>query len=209
MKVLVAAPYPTMGGMAATQTADLVSALVAGGEEVEVASPMVSAAHHVADLGGVRGALTLARLARRFDRVIVRLDATAFGADAAPPRLIPARLALAAALRRARSVEMQLDRLPARVDRQFARLILASAREVTVAGGEDAAALGRAGIDSNRIRLSDPPRSAAPPASAAGPWRLSVRAESPGGASGRPRPSGRCAHRRRWPDWRTRTQAFL
>jgi hypothetical protein len=175
VKVLVAAPYPTMGGPASTETVALVRDLVAAGDEVEVAAPMVSAAHHVADLGGVRGALTLARLVPRFDRIVVRLDATALAADAAVVRLLPARLALAAALRRAPAVELTLDRVPPRIDRQFARLVLSFAREITVAGGEEVAVIERAGIDAARIRLSDVPRHQATRVTdAAAPWRLSA-----------------------------------
>ena len=175
MKVLVAAPYPTMGGPAAVETMSLVRHLVANGDDVEVASPLVSAAHHIADLGGLRGALSLARLAPRFDRVIVRLDATALAADAAPSWLLPARLALAAALRRVRALDLELDRVPGRIDPQFARLVLSHAREITVTAGEDTAVLGRAGIDAARVRLTDMPRpQAAPGTSTAGPWRLSA-----------------------------------
>ena len=77
MRVLVIADYPPPYGPVVDATVAEVRALRALGHEVEVCSPAPSAAHHHRDLGSVRGLASLVMLARRFDRVLVRLqDAT-------------------------------------------------------------------------------------------------------------------------------------
>ena len=75
--MLVVADYPPPYGPVVDATVAEVRTLRALGHEVEVCSPAPSAAHHHRDLRSVRGLASLVTLARRFDRVLVRLqDAT-------------------------------------------------------------------------------------------------------------------------------------
>src|SRR2546421_85518 len=67
MRILVAAPYPPDPDAAALEAVRTVERFVAQGHEVEVLSPLPSAAGRHAPLAGLRGAVTLARQARRFD----------------------------------------------------------------------------------------------------------------------------------------------
>lgn len=67
MRVLVAAPYPPAPDEAATVALRHVEALVAGGDEVEVISPLPSAAALHGPLAGLAGAWQLARRSRRHD----------------------------------------------------------------------------------------------------------------------------------------------
>jgi hypothetical protein len=170
--VVVAAPYPTMPGPEAAATFRLVRSLVAKGDDVTVVSPSPSAAHHHADPGGPRGAARLARLANGADRLIVRLDAAALGAGADSPRLLPGRLGISAALRRATTAEVRLDRVPSSVSPGFARLVLGPAATVLVSTEEERAALVAAGVDETKVAVEPEPeadeRAVARPAAAMG-----------------------------------------
>ena len=86
MRVLVIADYPPPYGPVVDATVAEVRALRALGHEVEVCSPAPSAAHHHRDLRSVRGLASMLTLARRFDRVLVRLQ----DATPADPRLVRA-----------------------------------------------------------------------------------------------------------------------
>ncbi|MEO6468849.1 MAG: hypothetical protein ABIP21_07090 [Acidimicrobiia bacterium] len=74
VRVLVVADYPPPYGPVVDATVAEVRTLRALGHEVEVCSPAPSAAHHHRDLRSVRGLASLVTLARRFDRVLVRLQ---------------------------------------------------------------------------------------------------------------------------------------
>lgn len=76
MKVLVLADYPPPYGPVADATVAEVRTLRALGHEVEVCSPAPSAAGHHRDLRSARGLASFVALARRFDRVLVRLQDT-------------------------------------------------------------------------------------------------------------------------------------
>ena len=76
MRVLVVADYPPPFGPVVDATLAEVRTLRAGGHEVEVCSPSPSAAHHHRDLRSARGLVSFVALARRFDRVLVRLQDT-------------------------------------------------------------------------------------------------------------------------------------
>ncbi|HEY4375527.1 MAG TPA: glycosyltransferase family 4 protein, partial [Acidimicrobiales bacterium] len=78
MKTLVVAPYPPIRDGIGAYAAQQVRALRRAGHDVEVLSPMPSAAHHHRDLLGPRGALALGRLARGFDRVIIHFHQDVF-----------------------------------------------------------------------------------------------------------------------------------
>lgn len=150
-RVVVAAPYPTMPGPEAAASFALVRRLVAAGEDVTVVSPQPSAAHHHADPGGPRGAAKLARLLRGAEVVHLRLDAAAMAAGSGSRSLLPGRLALGAALRRAARREVRLDRVPATVSRPWARIVLGPADRVLVASEGERAALVAAGVDAAKV----------------------------------------------------------
>ena len=145
-RVLVATPYPTMSGPESAAGFALVQRLAAAGDDVVVVSPRPSAAHHHADAGSPRGAARLASLAGGRDRLVLRLDAAALQSGSDSPRLLPARLALGAAVRRATKTELILDRVPSTVARRWASLVVAPAERVTVASDAERDALVRAGV---------------------------------------------------------------
>ena len=97
---VVYGPYPPLVGEAAAATLDDVRRLLAGGAEVRVVSPAPSAAHDDADLRRPSGAWRFARRGLGADRLVVHLDAALLTSRAYRDQL-PARLALAAALRSA------------------------------------------------------------------------------------------------------------
>ena len=152
-RVLVAAPYPTMGGPEAVATLALVRELVADGDDVMVVSPRPSAAHAHADPGSPRGAAKLASTVAGRARLIVRLDAGALGVGAESPRLLPARVALAAAVRRAPRADVILDRVPDTVAPRWATLVLAPAASVTVATDAERDAIVRAGVAASKVTV--------------------------------------------------------
>lgn len=155
MSVLVYGPYPPSPGHEATETLSLVRSL-AGEHEVVVVSPMPSAAHHHLDAGSPLDALALSRLVAGHERVIVRLDAAGLLAGSDAARLMPGRLALSRALRKARRVELRLDRVPSSVSRRWVSAVVAPAAEVVVASDEERRALVEAGAASGRIRVEQP-----------------------------------------------------
>lgn len=75
VSTLVISPYAPYRDGIATYAVQEVAALRAAGEDVEVLSPLPSAAHHHLVIGSVPGMIRLLRLLRshRFDRVIVQL----------------------------------------------------------------------------------------------------------------------------------------
>lgn len=109
MRILTVGPYPPMRDGIAAYAVQLVSALRAEGHHVEALSPWPSAAHHHADLRQARGVLAMARLARRFDRVIVHHHPDVFYPSPASPVVrLRQGLALALALRSGPSTELRL-----------------------------------------------------------------------------------------------------
>lgn len=152
-RVLVAAPYPTMRGVAAEATFELVRSLVDDGSDVLVASPRPSAAHVVADPGGPRGAAKLASLAAGCDRLIVRLDAAGLRADADPLFALPGRLGLAAALRRVGRADVILDRVPQQLSRRWVSLVLAPAASISVSTDAERDTLVDAGVDASKVAI--------------------------------------------------------
>lgn len=109
MRILVVSPYPPRRDGIAAYAVQQVQRLRADGHHVEVCSPYPSAAHHHLDLAGPRAAAALARLARRFDRVIVHFHPDLFYPDPATPGFRLAEgLALGAAWRAAPDLEVRL-----------------------------------------------------------------------------------------------------
>jgi len=130
-------PYPPMPGPAADATLDGVRRLLAGGCDVRVISPRPSAAHDHADLRRPAGAWRFARFAAGATELVVHLDRELLTSPARRGQL-PARLALAAALRSARH---SVVHLPAGVEpgEGWARLVLRAADEVVSDGADGAA----------------------------------------------------------------------
>jgi hypothetical protein len=181
--VIVAAPYPTMGGPASAATLALVRRLLADGHDVTVVSPRASAAHHHADPVSPRGVARLAGLVAGCDRLVIRLDAQSLAAGTDAPKLLPARLALSAAFRRVPQVDLILDRVPNVLARRWVALVAGRASTVTVATPAEQAALVAAGIDPAKV-LVDP--EIVPPA----PERvLQVMAAGPGSTDSAVEPS--------------------
>ncbi|MCW2623040.1 MAG: glycosyltransferase [Frankiales bacterium] len=132
-------PYPPLRDGIAAYAVQAVAALRAEGHDVEVLSPGPSAAHHHLDLAGPRGALALARRVRNYDRVIVQFHPDIFYRlhGSARDRL-KTSLALTAAFRRARHVEVRLHEIDYRTGRLSgpgglaSRLLWRSVDRVTV-----------------------------------------------------------------------------
>lgn len=72
-RVLVVAPYPPRRDGIGAYALQQVRSLRRQGHDVEVLSPLPSAAHHHADLRGPAGARALARIGAGFDRVVLHL----------------------------------------------------------------------------------------------------------------------------------------
>lgn len=156
-RVVVAAPYPNSPGPEAAATLSLVRRLAAAGEDVTVISPTPSAAHHHADPGGPRGALRLARLAAGADALHLRLDAAALAVDADSALLLPARLALGALVRRVARTEIRLDRVPQRVGRHWAALVLEPATRVLVSTEDERRAVLAVGVQPAKVEVAPEP----------------------------------------------------
>jgi hypothetical protein len=163
-RVIVAGPYPTMGGPEARATFSLVRRLVAAGEDVTVISPQPSAAHHHADPGGPKGAARLAGLVRGADELHLRLDAAALAAGSDARSLLPGRMALRVGLLRVGRSVVRLDRVPGTVSRQWANLVLGKASEVLVTSEAERASLVAAGVDAGKVRVDPEPELAEAPA---------------------------------------------
>lgn len=177
--VVVYGPYPPTAGPAAGATMAAVRRHLAGGAEVVVVSPRPSAAHHHADLATAAGAALLARLAAGRDLELA-LEPALLGAGIG--REAAAQTLLALAIRRARHATVHVGPLGRATGRGRVRLILGPADAVTAASEADAEALGRAGIQPDRLsvrppeaaRPDDPTAPAAPVAPVARePWELS------------------------------------
>ncbi|HVF32901.1 MAG TPA: hypothetical protein VM933_07690 [Acidimicrobiales bacterium] len=181
-RVVVAGPYPTMGGPEAQATFALVRRLVAAGDDVTVISPQPSAAHLHADPGGPRGAARLASLVRDADELHLRLDASALGAGSDARARLPGRMALRVGLQRVGRSIVRLDRVPATVSRQWANLVLGKAGAVLVSTEAERASLVAAGVDGSKVRvepereLAEAPLSRRVPAGGSGPATTSASA---------------------------------
>lgn len=183
-RVVVAAPYPTMGGPEARATLSRVRALVAQGHDVFVISPRPSAAHAHADPGSPRGAARLATLVRSDDELILRLDAGALAVGSDSPKLLPGRVALAGAIRRASRCELVIDRVPPAVSARWVSLVAGAADVVTVATDGERDALAAAGLGGSSVVVDPDILPAVPaPANAHRSPRPLARADLPPGAT--------------------------
>ncbi|MCA1845079.1 MAG: hypothetical protein LC792_18170 [Actinobacteria bacterium] len=115
-RTVIYGPYPPIPGASATATLEQVRRILASGNEVRVISPTPSAAHDHADLRQPKEAWRFARKASGAAQLTVHLDADLI-ASAGHRQELPARLALAAAVRSAGRSTVYLprghDQLPA------------------------------------------------------------------------------------------------
>ena len=159
--MLVLSPYPPMRGGIAAYGGQLVLQLRREGHEVVVASPEPSDAQLTLDIRRPGSGPRLARLARRFDRLIVQYQPEMLG-DPGTPRSVRARafLRLAASLWAAPSAELCLHEVVYgegavdRVLREVVRHVLKLADLLTVHTERERRDLARAyRIDLDRIRV--------------------------------------------------------
>lgn len=155
-RALVIGSYPPVPLPEARATAAAVAALAAEGTDVEVLAPRPCAAHHTASFHSWRGALALARLARGFDVVVLRVEAGfPLAHQSGRWRRTSGLVGLGLALRTAKTAVVHVED-PAVVPLAFrgaaARVLWKSAGSVTVRSEADRDALaGFAGIDRRRV----------------------------------------------------------
>ncbi|MGF1598271.1 MAG: glycosyltransferase family 4 protein [Acidimicrobiales bacterium] len=162
MTILMVTPYAPYRDGIATYAVQEVRRLRADGVDVEVLSPLPSAAHHHLALGGVRGMAALARRARGFDSVVIQFSPEMiFGACRSPVQRVGVWAGLEA-LARIRPLEIRLheveygplERNPA--ERAMAARALRAARQVTVHTAREVDQLrSRLGIDPSNVELAD------------------------------------------------------
>jgi hypothetical protein len=128
-RTVIYGPYPPLPGASADATLEQVRRLLASGNEVRVISPTPSAAHGYADLRRPKEAWRFAREASGAAQVTVHLDADLLASPYHRHEL-PARLALAAAVRSAGRSTVHLPRDQGRLDDGWARLVVDAADEV-------------------------------------------------------------------------------
>lgn len=138
MSILLVTPFAPYRDGIATYAAQELRRLRADGHEVEVLSPVPSAAHHHLALGGVRGAALLIKQAARYERTIIQFGPELlFGRCRAAAERVAVWTSLAA-LARATELDLRLHEVeygpleqnPA--ERRAARLALRWADRVTV-----------------------------------------------------------------------------
>lgn len=119
MRILLVSPYPPSRDGIAAYAVQTAAALRAAGHDVDVLSPGPSAAHGHLDLVGPRGALALAKRVRRYDRVVIQFHPDVFYPLPPTPRQWAVEsLALLAAVRTARSVEVVVHEIDYRQGRR-------------------------------------------------------------------------------------------
>ncbi|HXH57672.1 glycosyltransferase family 4 protein [Iamia sp.] len=162
-RVLVVAPYPPVRDGIGAYAVQQVRNLRRAGHDVEVLSPVPSAAHHHAELRGPAGAATVARLGARFDRVIVHFhpDVVYHLPPTAGAR-VSTGLSYGLAFRRLRHVELRLHEIdhrwadPSDPTARASRFMLRGADLVTVHSGEQRDHLVDGfGMPVDRVRLVD------------------------------------------------------
>lgn len=154
-------PYPPMRGGIAVYGGQAAAHLRRRGDDVVVASPEPSDASYVLDIRAKGAGLRLARLARRFDRLVVQFQPEMLG-DPGATRFARGRalLRLAAGLRAARSAEIYVHEVDygtgvlAPLMRALVRPVFASAHVLTVHTEREREDLSRwFRIDIDRIRV--------------------------------------------------------
>jgi glycosyltransferase involved in cell wall biosynthesis len=162
MTTLMVTPYaPYRDGIAAYAVQE-VRRLRGAGVDIEVLSPLPSAAQYHLSLGGVRGMLALARRASRFDDVVLQFSPEMiFGACRGPAERVAVWAALGLVARRTR-LEIRLHEIEygplARnpLERQMAARVLRAAASVTVHTQREVDELAkRIGLDPGVVTLVD------------------------------------------------------
>ncbi len=128
-RTVIYGPYPPIPGASATATLEHVRRLLASGNEVLVISPTPSAAHEHADLRRPKEAWRFARQASGAGQLTVHLDADLIG-SVGHRRELPARLALAVAVRSAGRSTVYLPRGHGQPSAGWARVVVDAADEV-------------------------------------------------------------------------------
>ncbi|MFP5377802.1 MAG: hypothetical protein ACLGIO_13620 [Acidimicrobiia bacterium] len=180
MRVLVVGSYPPMPGPSARRALAVVGRLCAAGHDVEVLSPRPSAAHHHRPLAGLGAAVALARRARSYDHLVLRLE---------PGLPLRRRLAavdgaaLVAALVPWRRVTLEVDDLaglPLAPGGRVARALWGRAAAVVVADDGDRRRLrAEAGPAAGRVEVAPPPPPPVAPAPPAGVGAPPARGRRP------------------------------
>ncbi len=162
-RVLVVSPYPPVRDGIGAYALQQVRSLRRQGHDVEVLSPSPSAAHHHADLRGPAGAVALARIGARFDRVILHLHPDVI--YRLPPTAgarLGTGLAYGAAFRRLAHVELRVHEIDHRwADRsdptaRATSFMLKGADLLTVHSSEQRDHLVEGfGVPAARVRLID------------------------------------------------------
>jgi glycosyltransferase involved in cell wall biosynthesis len=106
MKILMVSPYPPLRDGIANYAVQVVGRLMREGHDVHVISPGPSAAHEHLDLFGPKGGGALARRTPGYDRVVVQWHPVFHYADQRRTYRAQTDLALWAAFRRAKDVEV-------------------------------------------------------------------------------------------------------
>jgi hypothetical protein len=161
VRILVAAPYPPAPDAAALEAVRAVERFAAQGHEVEVLSPLPSAAGAHAPLAGLRGAMTLTRQARRHDALYLVVGRhMLFRPEVPQLRRILDSLALAAALhrwRRAAADVGDLSDVPGSGGGLSGRIVWGSVDEILVSGEQVRRHLsGLARVPASRITVKPP-----------------------------------------------------
>jgi hypothetical protein len=197
VRVLVAAPYPPAPDAAALEAVRAVERFVAEGHEVEVLSPLPSAAGAHGPLAGLRGAMTLAGRARRFDLLYLQVGRHMLFRPEAPRlwRIVDS-VALAAALRcwrRTTADAGDLSDVPGSGGGLSGRIVWGAIDEVIVSSSQVRSHLSAlAHIAASRISVRPPqgrPR----------------EQQDPGEHGAGPPPHGAAAPPPELPPWRTTT----
>jgi hypothetical protein len=128
-RTVIYGPYPPIPGASATATLEHVRRLLAAGTEVRVISPTPSAAHEHADLRRPMEAWRFARQASGAAQLTIHLDAGLI-ASAGHRQELPARLALAVAVRSAGHSTVYLPRGHDQLSAPWVRLVVDAADEV-------------------------------------------------------------------------------
>ncbi len=138
MRILIVSPYPPVRDGIGAYAVQQATALRAQGHEVEVLSPLPSAAHHHLELRGWRGPLALAKRMPGYDKVIVHFHADLFyPLPLQRTEMVAVTLGLTLAFARARSLDVIIHEIPyvwgrRRPVRLLVRRMLRSATRIMV-----------------------------------------------------------------------------
>jgi len=138
MRILMVCPYPPIRDGIGAYAVQQATTLRAAGHDVEILSPLPSAAHHHLELRSWRGPLALAKRVPRYDRVILHFHVDMFyPAPLARREMVAVTLGLTAALARARNVDLVVHEINyewgrRRSVRALVRTMLRSARRLLV-----------------------------------------------------------------------------